>query len=348
MPWGWFGKFDDDSGVVDGVVGAIGNTPLIYLKGLSKKHGCHIYGKAEFLNPGGSVKDRVALQIINDAEQSGKISKGDTLYEGTAGSTGISLAMISSAKGYACEIFMPNDQAIEKSLLMEQYGATVHRVPPVSIVDSQQFTRLAEQRAKEKGGFYTNQFENLSNFRAHYNMTGPEIVKQMVGKCWDGFVAAAGTGGTIAGISEYLRDTMGAACPRIALVDPQGSSLYNRVEHGVAFSVKEREGTRTKNQIDSITEGIGIVGRITANFAKAEIDQAFQCSDQEAVDMARVLMREEGLFLGSSSAVNCVGAVKLAKVLGEGSTIVTILCDGGHRHLSRFYNRAILEERGLK
>jgi cysteine synthase A len=322
----------------------IGNTPLIEIKSLSDATGCTILAKVEFVNPGGSVKDRVALEIIREAEQCGKLDYGGTIVEGTAGSTGVSLAMLARAKGYKCAIFMPDDQAKEKSDILERLGATVTRVRPVSIVDPQQFCNLAESFAqKTPGAFYSDQFENVANFRAHYNSTGPEIWKQCQGEL-DAFVAAAGTGGTIAGVSRYLKDQNENV--QVFLIDPPGSSLYNRVKHGVLFAFEEKEGMKARHQVDSITEGIGI-NRLTHNFVEADIDDAFRGTDQEAVEMAQFLLEREGLFIGSSSAMNCVGAVKAARRLGPGHRIVTILCDHGQRHVSRFHNPEYLARHGL-
>ncbi|CAG8473460.1 8717_t:CDS:2 [Cetraspora pellucida] len=319
--------------IVDGVLGLIGNTPLMRIKSLSEATGCEILAKVEFLNPGGSLKDRAALNIINKAEEQGLISpnSGCTIFEGTSGSTGISIAIISRAKGYNAWIIMPDDQAEEKYQLLEKLGAKVEKVMPASIVDKQQFVNLAKSRAKQFGkqravqqdtvdkefeiidiqnsvdtsgktGFFADQFENLSNSEAHYCGTGPEIFKQTNGKI-DAFVAGAGTGGTISGISRYLK--------------PLIPSL---------------KGTRRRHQVDTIIEGVGL-NRMTENFNSAcgLIDDAIRVSDEEAVAMARFLVREEGLFVGSSSAINCVGCVRVARQLGPGNRIVTILCDSGQR-----------------
>ncbi|XP_024376683.1 cysteine synthase 2 [Physcomitrium patens] len=472
-------------GVSEGVIGAIGNTPLIRIRSLSEATGCEIYGKCEFLNPGGSVKDRVAVQIIEEALQSGALCVGGVVTEGSAGSTAVSLAMVALAYGCRCHVVIPDDAAIEKTQILESMGATVERVRPVSITHKNHFVNVARRRALEaraansapeaqlyaiskqnphleekvdhhvkaftsevhefhaaihsksglpceiiatrnnscdsrpaeeeflisiqkeiiacliagvtdsshvkntrssgeklhviseeqanagmslaeaqptelhvrdsdssdhlnskwqgRGGYFADQFENLANFRAHYEGTGPEIWVQTGGKV-DAFVAAAGTGGTIAGVSRYLKEQN----PQVKcfLIDPPGSGLYNKVTRGVMYTREEAEGKRMKNPFDTITEGIGI-NRITENFKKAQLDGAFRGTDKEAVEMARYLMRNDGLFLGSSSSMNCVGAVRVAQMLGPGHTIVTILCDGGARHLSKFHNADYLAAQGL-
>lgn len=324
------------------------------------------------MNPGGSVKDRVAKQMILEAEEQNLLKEGSTVYEGTAGSTGISLALAANARGYKCHIFMPDDQAKEKSDLLERLGAKVDRVRPVSFSNPEQFCNQAKRRAIEdpQGGLFANQFENLANYRAHYLHTGPEIWEQTDGNL-DAFVCAAGTGGTIAGISMFLKEKNPKV--KIYLVDPPGSALFNKVNTGVLFAAEDREGKRKKvripflsllalgfpkptrpllffggqHQVDTITEGIGINNRLTKNFAMAKVDLAFRGTDQQAVEMAQYLLRNEGLFVGSSSAMNCVGAVMAARALGPGHKIVTILCDSGQRHLTKFWSPEYLEERGL-
>ncbi|GFF88057.1 cysteine synthase 2 [Aspergillus lentulus] len=334
--------------IVDGIEGCIGNTPLLRIKSLSDATGCEILGKAEFLNGAGqSSKDRVALSMIEIAEQKGilKPHSGDTIYEGTSGSTGISLATLARAKGYLAHICMPSDQAIEKSNLLLKLGAIVDRVPPAPIVEKDNFVNRARVLAQAQTlsptggtGFFADQFENEANWRAHYNGTGPEIYAQCNGKL-DAFVAGAGTGGTISGVALFLK-------PRIpnltvVLADPQGSGLYNRVRFGVMFDLKEREGTRRRRQIDTIVEGIGI-NRVTANFeaGKELVDDAVRVTDAQALAMARWLVEKDGIFVGSSSAVNCFAAVKTAMKLGPGHRIVTVLSDSGSRHLSRFWAKA--------
>lgn len=362
-----------------GIVDAIGNTPLIRINSLSDATGCEILGKAEFLNPGGSVKDRIAVKIIEEAFASGQLSPGGVVTEGSAGSTAISLATVAPAYGCKCHVVIPDDVAIEKSQIIEALGATVERVRPVSITHKDHFVNIARRRAAEAnelaamrertiqkpkdqtngeadegrknhifssectGGFFADQFENLANFRAHYEGTGPEIWEQTEGKL-DAFVAAAGTGGTVAGVSQSLKEKN--ANIKCFLIDPPGSGLFNRVTRGVMYTKEEAEGKRLRNPFDTITEGIGI-NRLTQNFMMAELDGAFRGTDKEAVEMSRYLVKKDGLFLGSSSAMNCVGAVRVAQKLGPGHTIVTILCDSGMRHLSRFYKDEYLSQLGL-
>lgn len=456
--------------VSEGVLGAIGNTPLIRIRSLSDATGCEIYGKAEFLNPGGSVKDRVAAKIVGEALQSGALRVGGVVTEGSAGSTAVSLAMVALAYGCRCHVVLPDDAAIEKTQILESMGATVERVRPVSITHKDHFVNVARRRALEaraaesapesklyalakqdpeteksldqhvknlphdsdavrsaslptreeplsssasrrlgaeeftnslekeivacviagvtddsdvknravseeqvntdmdsvevqsresfrdnvssdclsssdqgRGGYFADQFENLANFRAHYEGTGPEIWEQSDGKV-DAFIAAAGTGGTIAGVSRYLKEKNPVV--KCYIIDPPGSGLYNRVTRGVMYTKEEAEGKRMRNPFDTITEGIGI-NRVTENFKQAQLDGAFRGTDKEAVEMARYLMRNDGLFVGSSSAMNCVGAVRVAQMLGPGHTIVTILCDSGARHLSKFQNASYLAAQGL-
>ncbi|KAG4961835.1 hypothetical protein AAZX31_14G013900 [Glycine max] len=367
-----------------GLVDAIGNTPLIRINSLSAATGCQILGKCEFLNPGGSVKDRVAVQIIQEALESGQLRPGGIVTEGSAGSTAISIATVAPAYGCRTHVVIPDDAAIEKSQILEALGATVERVRPVSITHKDHFVNIARRRASEanefalkrrnsqqlngkedtekingyesngcnysslfpedcQGGFFADQFENLANFRAHYEGTGPEIWEQTNGKL-DAFVAAAGTGGTVAGVSKFLQEKN----PNIKcfLLDPPGSGLFNKVTRGVMYTKEEAEGRRLKNPFDTITEGIGI-NRITRNFAMAKLDGAFRGTDREAVEMSRFLLKNDGLFLGSSSAMNCVGAVRVAQAIGTGHTIVTILCDSGMRHLSKFYDAEYLSQLGL-
>lgn len=416
---------------------------------LSALTGCEVYAKCEFLNPGGSSKDRVALQIVNEAAATGSLQPGGYLVEGSSGSTGISLALMARAKGYKAWIVMPDDQAVEKALLLRSFGATVQLVKPASIVSPEHYVNVARRVAKKitegreddlrasllgneapdarphsstrtsgpiesaavtahasavardlahstedelrasggapsegmayetkpasvlerNGGpaklaaddaskalrgdqqahsptaIFCDQFETLSNYRAHLSTTGPEIWAQTEGKI-DAFVMGAGTGGTLAGVGAALKARK-PSC-QLYLVDPQGSSLYNRVAHGVAFAPQQAERTLRRHRYDTIVEGVGI-DRVTANFAEALplLDGAFQCSDSEAVAMARHLVQHDGIFVGSSSALNCVGAVKLARKLGPGHTVVTLLCDSGLRHLSRFWNDEHLTKLGL-
>ncbi|KAL4566906.1 hypothetical protein LXL04_031032 [Taraxacum kok-saghyz] len=339
----------------NGVVGAIGNTPLIRITSLSDATGCEILAKAEFLNPGGSVKDRVAVKIIEEALECGQLSRGGVVTEGSAGSTAISLATVAPAYGCKCHVVIPDDAAIEKSQILEALGATVERVRPVSITHKDHYVNIARRRASEanklavmnpngnRGGYFADQFENVANYRAHYEGTGPEIWKQTDGKL-HAFVAAAGTGGTVAGVSCFLKEkNPGIKC---YLVDPPGSGLFNKVTRGVMYTREEAEGKRLKNPFDTVTEGIGI-NRLTHNFKMAKLDGAFRGTDMEAVEMSRFLLKNDGLFIGSSSAMNCVGAMRVAKLLGPGHTIVTILCDSGMRHLSKFCNPGYLSQHGL-
>ncbi|CAO3645684.1 unnamed protein product [Cunninghamella blakesleeana] len=352
------------SGIVEGVDGLIGNTPLMKIRSLSEATGCTILGKAEFLNPGGSSKDRVALNIIQSAEKSNilKPHQGSTVFEGTVGSTGISIAMISRAKGYNAWIVMPDDQAKEKYQLLEKLGAHVEKVRPVSIIDKNQFVNLARTRAatfgknetnkdvtiehQEKVGYFADQFENEANFQVHYQTTGPEIYQQTDGQL-DALVLGAGTGGTLSGLTCYLKPLVPKL--KIFLADPQGSGLYNKVKYNTMYSPTEKEGTRKRHQVDTVVEGIGI-NRLTRNFdlGRRWVDDAYRVTDDEAVRMSRFLVREDGLFLGSSSAVNCVAAVKVAKQLGPGHVIVTLLNDSGQRHLTKFWSDDYLKENGIR
>ncbi|KAJ4372187.1 Cysteine synthase 2 [Neocucurbitaria cava] len=332
--------------IKEGIEGCIGDTPLIKIKSLSDYTGCEILAKAEFLNgAGNSPKDRVALSIIEMAEEKGLLipDSGDTIYEGTVGSTGISLAAICRARGYKAHICMPNDMAIEKSDLLLKLGAEVERVRPAPIVDQNQFVNLARTRAAEHTansnkpgrGLFADQFETEANWRAHFTGTGPEIYEQTGGSL-DAFVSGAGTGGTISGVTLYLKSKLPDL--KVVLADPPGSGLFNRIKYGVMFDPKEREGTRRRHQVDTIIEGIGI-NRVTHNFdvGRELIDDAIRVDDSQAIAMARWLVEHDGIFVGSSSAVNCVAATKLAKMLGPGHRIVTILCDSGARHLSKFW-----------
>ncbi|KAG6284829.1 Cysteine synthase 2 [Claviceps purpurea] len=352
----------------EGIESCIGNTPLIEIQSLSKATGRVILAKAEFLNgAGNSPKDRVALNMIREAEKTGLLvpHRGDTIYEGTVGSTGISLAILARAKGYHAHICMPDDQAMEKSDLLHNLGATVERVAVAPITSPNHFVNLARRRAEQhtehatngSRGFFANQFESEANWHAHLTTTGPEIWTQTAGRL-DAFVAGAGTGGTISGVAVYLKSRMdanartgaaaaaAAAAVKIVLADPQGSGLYNKIKHGVMYSPTEREGTRRRQQVDSLVEGIGI-NRITQNFEAGRdlIDDAVKVTDAQACRMARWLVEKDGIFVGSSSSVNCVAAVMTAMSLPEGSRVVTILCDPGSRHLSKFWKR--INEMGL-
>lgn len=289
------------------------------------------------------MKDRVALQIIQEAFRDGRLTPGGLVTEGTVGSTGVSLAMVAAAFKCRCFVAMPDDAAIEKAQMLNVLGAEVQRVRPVSIAHPNHFVNVARRRAaSEPNAIFADQFENPANFRAHLK-TGEEIWQQCKGKI-DAFVSGAGTGGTLAGVSCTLKKRNAAV--KIYLADPPGSGLYNRIKKGVMYTKEEAEGKRLRHPFDTVTEGVGI-NRLTANFSKAQVDDAFKVTDKEAVEMAVYLLRNEGLFVGSSAAVNCVGAVKAARQLGKGKAVVTVLCDGGHRHLSKFHNKVYLEEQGL-
>ncbi|KAI0267036.1 PALP-domain-containing protein [Gloeopeniophorella convolvens] len=385
--------------VLDGVTGLIGNTPLIRINSLSDALGVEILGKAEYLNPGGSVKDRVALRMIEDAEREGLLHPytGSRIFEGTVGSTGISIATIARARGYDTTIIMPDDVAIEKVKALEALGADVERVRPASIYvnlareyalhfssththgapasalppdhthahtlkrsDSAVVVTTAtpngtghstptanghanghappaEALRTRPRGFFADQFENRSNFDAHFDGTGPEIWRQTDGAL-AAFVAGAGTGGTLAGTGQFLKSM--ADDVLVVLADPEGSGLYNKVKHGVMYDRREAEGTRRRHQVDTVIEGIGI-NRVTRNIELAlpVVDDAFRITDAEAVSMARFLVQRDGLFLGSSSAANLVACVKLVRKMGwcAGEKVVTVLCDSGTRHYSKFW-----------
>lgn len=334
-----------------GIDSTIGNTPLFKLKSLSEATGCDILAKAEFLNgAGNSPKDRVALHMIRTAEENALLTphNGDTIYEGTVGSTGISLATLARALGYKCHICMPSDQSLEKVDLLHHLGATVERVPPAPITSPQHFVNLARQRAAEHAknatdgskGFFADQFESPANWSAHFSSTGPEIFAQTSGHI-AAFVTGAGTGGTISGVAAYLKQEMGLKDVQIVLADPEGSGLYNKVKYGVMYAPQEKEGTRRRQQVDTVVEGIGI-NRVTENFERGRelVDDAVKVTDEQARRMARWLVEKDGVFVGSSSAVNCVAAVVTAlrlKRRGREGRVVTVLCDSGTRHLSKFW-----------
>ncbi|KAI0027940.1 PALP-domain-containing protein [Vararia minispora EC-137] len=397
--------------ILDGVTGLIGNTPLVRINSLSDALGVEILGKAEYMNPGGSVKDRVALRMIEDAEQQGLLYPytGSRIFEGTVGSTGISLATIARAKGYDTTIIMPDDVATEKVKALEALGAEVQRVRPASIVDKKQvrclssynlareralhFTNTASDKLPLKSlssnhahphalkhtnssvvvttatpheskdvkesleeeeelqhkprGFFADQFENRSNFDAHFSGTGPEIWRQTNGNV-HAFVAGAGTGGTVAGTGQFLKSMDDDVV--VAIADPDGSGLYNKVKHGVMYDRRESEGRKRRHQVDTVVEGIGI-NRLTVNISLAlsVIDDAFRVTDAEAVSMSRFIVQRDGLFLGSSSACNLVACVRLVQKLGwaAGERVVTILCDSGSRHYSKFWNDEYLVKAGI-
>jgi cysteine synthase A len=325
--------------VQDSALGAIGRTPLIRLREASKATGCEILGKAEFLNPGGSVKDRAALGIVRDAERRGLIEPGATIVEGTAGNTGIGLALVGNALGYRTTIVMPDTQSREKVDTLRAYGAEVRLIPAVPYKNPDHFVhtsrRLAEEINERAPGsaFWANQFDNTANYRFHAETTGAEIWAQTDGRV-DGFVCAVGTGGTLAGVGSTLK----AHNPviRIALSDPGGSGLFAYYERGEI----QMEGS-------SITEGIGN-SRITANLAEAPIDMAFKISDEEAIPLVYDMIRHEGLCVGGSSGVNLAGAIRLARELGPGHTIVTVLCDSALRYQARLFNPEFLASKGLQ
>lgn len=317
----------------DGFIGAIGNTPLIRLNSFSDETGCEILGKAEFLNPGGSVKDRAALYIIQEAEKSGLLKPGGTVVEGTAGNTGIGLAHICNAKGYKCVIVIPETQSQEKMDALRALGAEVRAVPAVPYRDPNNYVKLSGRIAQEMdNAIWANQFDNLANRLAHYETTGAEIWQQTDHKI-DAWVAATGTGGTFAGVSLYLKDQNPDV--KCILADPMGSGLYSYVKTGKI----EMEGS-------SITEGIGN-SRITANMEGVTIDDAVRVDDTEALRVVYQLLRKDGLFMGGSVGINVGGALQVARQLGPGHTIVTILCDGGARYQSRLYNAEWLKSKGL-
>ncbi|MDQ6768332.1 MAG: cysteine synthase A [Candidatus Eremiobacteraeota bacterium] len=312
---------------------AIGNTPLIRLPKLSAAIGRTILGKAEMLNPGGSVKDRAAKFIIEDAEQRGALAPGGTIVEGTAGNTGIALTMLGNARGYKTIIVTPDDQSTEKIDLLRVLGADVRLVPAVPFADPENYYHVARRIAGlTQGALWADQFNNLANARGHYTTTGPEIWEACGGSL-DAFVASAGTGGTFAGVSAALKERKAAV--RTIVADPFGSSLYCYVKDRTLDAVG-----------DSISEGIGIK-RITENFRTAIADDAIRVDDQTMVEMAYYLVREEGLLLGGSAALNIAAAARVAKTLPGGSTVVTVLGDGGGRYLSRLYNADWLSENGL-
>lgn len=316
-----------------GFANSVGNTPLIKIESLSEATGCTILGKAEFLNPGGSVKDRAALFMVLEAEKAGNLKAGGTIVEGTAGNTGIGLALVANARGYRSVIVMPSNQSQEKIDLLRTLGAEVELTNPAPFSSPDNYYHVARKRSEEvTNSFWANQFENLSNSDAHYYTTAPEIWNQTGGEL-DGIVMSSGTGGTIGGVTAYLKEQNSKIATY--LIDPTGSGLYSYVTAG-----------EFKAEGSSITEGIGI-NRATANFNRAKLDGAFQGTDQQVIEMAQYLLKHDGLFVGSSAALNAVGAVKLARKLGKGHTIATILCDGGGRYQSRMYNPEWLAEKGL-
>ena len=316
----------------DGFIGAIGNTPLIRLRGPSELTGCEILGKAEFLNPGGSVKDRAGLYLILDGEARGLLKPGGLIVEGTAGNTGIGLALVGNARGYRTLIVIPQTQSQEKKDMLRLCGAELMEVPAVPYKDPNNYVHVSERVAKERGAFWANQWDNTANADGHYRSTGPEIWQQTGGKI-DGFTCAIGTGGTLAGVSRYLKQQNEKI--RIAVADPLGAAMYSWFKHG-----------ELKSEGSSITEGIG-QGRVTKNVAQAVVDEAYRIPDSEALPMIFDLVRKEGLVLGGSSGINVAAAVRLARDLGPGHTVVTILADSGTRYQSKLFNAAFLKGKGL-
>ena len=320
------------------VLDLVGNTPLLYLQDASKMTGCEIYGKAEFLNPGQSVKDRAALSIIRAAEASGKLKPGGIVVEGTAGNTGIGLAMVCSALGYRCKIVMPRTQSQEKKDAVKLLGAELIEVDAVPYSNPKNYVHFSEQLTKDLNeqdqgsAIWANQFDNTANRDAHVETTGPEIWDQTEGKV-DGFICSVGSGGTLGGVSIALK----AKNPeiQIGLADPYGSKMWAYYDHGVL----ETEG-------NSITEGIG-QGRITANLQDVIVDRQYRVTDTEALQVIFELNQLEGICLGGSSGINIAGAIKMARDMGPGHTIVTILCDYGQRYQSKVYNPEFLREKGL-
>lgn len=311
----------------------IGNTPLVRLAGPSEEAGCEIWGKCEFTNPGASVKDRAALWILRDAEARGALKAGGTMVEGTAGNTGIGMALVANALGYKTIIVMPENQSKEKMDTLRALGAELVLVPPTKFSNPGHFVHTSRRLAEETdGAVWANQFDNIANRKAHIESTAPEIWQQMDGRI-DGFTCAVGTGGTLAGVGMGLKERDENVC--IALTDPYGAALYNYYAHGEL----QAEGS-------SVAEGIG-QGRITANLEGAPVDTQFRISDEEGLRWVARLLREEGLCLGLSSGINVAGAVALGRQLGPGKRVVTILCDTGFRYLSTLYNREWLEAKAL-
>jgi cysteine synthase A len=322
----------------DGFIATVGNTPLIKLRKASEITGCTILGKAEFLNPGGSVKDRAALAIIKDAEAKGLLKPGGVVVEGTAGNTGIGLALVGNARGYRTVIVIPETQSQEKKDTLRLIGAELREVPAVPYRNPENYVHVSERLAKElaarepNGVLWANQWDNLANRNGHYTTTGPEIWQQTDGKV-DGFVCAIGTGGTLSGVSMFLKERNPKI--RIGLADPVGAALYNYFRHG-----------ELKAEGSSITEGIG-QGRITKNVEGTPVDAPYQIPDAEALPIIFDLVKHEGLCLGGSSGINVAGAIRLARELGPGKTIVTILADYGTRYQSKLFNPVFLRSKNL-
>jgi len=321
-----------------GFIDLIGSTPLVRLRKASALTGCEILGKCEFLNPGGSVKDRAALFIVRDAEARGLLQPGGVIVEGTAGNTGIGLALVADALGYRSVIVMPETQSQEKKDMLRLCRAELRLVPAVPYKNPGNYVRVSERLAAELaqsepcGAIWANQFDNLANRRAHYETTGPEIWQQ-TGGAVDAFVASVGTGGTLGGVGLALKERKPAV--RIVLADPLGSALYHHYKHG-----------ELRAEGDSITEGIG-QGRITKNLEGAPIDDALQVTDHEALPIIFDLLSEEGLVVGGSTGINVAGAIRVAQQLGPGHTVVTVLCDYGTRYQSKLFNPEFLRAKGL-
>ena len=324
--------------ITNNIVDLIGNTPLIKLKYPSEITNCEIYGKAEFLNPGGSVKDRAALALIKDAQEKKLISKGGTVGEGTAGNTGIGLGLLGNSLGYKTIIVMNDNQTQEKKDLLRNLGTELRLVAPKPYKDDNNFVKIAARLADElrpsnnNGVIWANQFDNTANAKGHYEGTGQEIWEQTDGKV-DGFVCSSGTGGTISGVSNALKEKNKDI--KIFLSDPKGSALYNYIKNG-----------ELKSEGGSITEGIGS-SRVTKNFEEAKIDDAYSIDDHEALPILYDLIKNEGLSLGTSCGINIAGAIRLGKELGPGKTIVTILCDRSDKYSTKMFNKRFLEEKGL-
>ena len=322
------------AGITDGFTGAVGRTPLIRLRALSELTGCDILGKAEFMNPGGSVKDRAALGILQAAEANGQLHPGGTVVEGTAGNTGIGLAHLCNARGYRCLIVIPETQSAEKIAQLRILGAEVRTVPAVPYANPDNYVKLSGRIAAETpGAVWANQFDNLANRQAHFDSTGPEIWEQCEGQV-DAWVSATGTGGTYAGVALFLKERRPSL--RCVLADPYGSALYQWATSGELRS----EGS-------SVTEGIGN-SRVTANLAGAPIDDAVRIDDPEALRTIYELLWQEGLYMGGSVGINVAAAVETARRLGPGHRIVTVLCDSGDRYRSRLYDRDWLTSKGLE
>ena len=322
----------------DGFIESIGNTPLIKLQQASELTGCNILGKAEFMNPGLSVKDRAALYIVLDAEEKGLLKPGGVIVEGTAGNTGIGLTLVGNALGYRSVIVIPDTQSEEKKGMLRLAGADLRQVPAVPYKDPNNYVHFSERLAKEidasepNGAIWANQFDNVANRDGHFVSTGPEILEQTDGKV-DGFICSVGTGGTLAGVSQFLKQQIKDF--KTGLADPGGAALYEYYKNGEL----KAEGT-------SISEGIG-QGRVTKNIEDLEVDFPFRITDEEALPVVFDLLKNEGLCMGLSTGINVAGAIHMAQEMGTGHTIVTILCDYGTRYMSKIFNPAFLKEKGL-